>query len=142
MSQDETLFERVAATGEIDRSRQSARRRLVESILESARFVLPDDQILLRQAFEFGLSISDIARLLRSNRNTIYRRIRAIVARIRSPLFAYAAKHRRAFDPTLRQIADIVVLQGQGQREASLATGLSLHQVRKHLYALAALAGR
>ena len=142
MSQVESRMERVAQVEDGGQGRRASRRRQVDSILEAARFVHPDDQLLLRQALEFGLSIGDIARLMRCSRSVIYRRIRTTLGRIRSPLFAYAAQNRRGLDPGLRQVADLVVLQGRTQREASLATSQSLHQVRKHLHALATLAAR
>lgn len=142
MSQVQTVHERVAQADDGAQVRRTARRRQLEQILEALPLLVPEEALMLRQAFEFGAPIRIIAGLFRCDHNTIYRRIRALVARIRSPLFVYAAKHRRSFNPALRHVADLVVLQGRSQREACTATGLSLHQVRKHLLTLTTLAGR
>ena len=122
------------------RNATAGRRRQVESILACAEHLAPDDAFLLRQVFEHGLRIEDIARQARLPRLRVYRRVRILLSRIDLPLFRFVVGHASLLDPATRKVARLVVCHGLPQRETADRLGISLHQVRQRLARVQTLA--
>ncbi|MEX2216646.1 MAG: hypothetical protein WD768_21210 [Phycisphaeraceae bacterium] len=115
------------------------RRRQVESILARAEHLPAADAFLLRQVYEHGLRIEDIARQAHWPRTRVYRHIRNLLIRIELPLFSFLITHADLLDKPTRRVACLVVFEGLSQRDAAARLGLSLHQVRQSFARVQAL---
>ncbi|MGP1345105.1 MAG: hypothetical protein ACTS3F_00370 [Phycisphaerales bacterium] len=104
-----------------------------EAILALARFVHPRDRALLTAIYEQGHCAAHLAALTHQDPRTIRRRIRHLLTRFRSPLFAFVATHLRQWPPARQRIAVLCILQGLTIRAAAERTGFTMHAVRRHL---------
>ena len=104
-----------------------------EAILALARFIQPQDRALLTAIYEQGHCAAQLAALTHQDPRTIRRRIRNLLTRFKSPLFAFVATNLRQWPPTRQRIAVLCILQGIPIREAAARTGLTIHAVRRHL---------
>jgi DNA-directed RNA polymerase specialized sigma24 family protein len=132
------LEQRVAA--DLAR-RRTDRRDRVERLLALSEHLPPSDRLLLRQVFERGNTVADIARLAGTCPRKLRRRLRALIRRTRDPLFRHFILHQDLLPPPARRSVQLHILQGKSLRAAADLTGHSLHQVRQHLLIARTLAG-
>jgi len=144
MRQAGSTFERVGvasdAGGGQRGGQRGGRRRQVERVLELAGHLGAKDAFLVRQVFECGLKVVDIARQAGCGRGKVYLQLRSALRRMRAPLFAFAVAQGDLFSPTVRRTAQLVICQGLSQKEAAARTCRSLHAVRQDLHTVRALA--
>ena len=88
MGQAGSTVERVALVSDAGDERRSGHRRQVERVLELAGHLGVKDAFLVRQVYECGLKVADIARQAGCDRGRIYLQLRSALRRLRSPLFA------------------------------------------------------
>ncbi len=127
----------------------------IDAILRRARWLDPDDAALLRAVYEQARPVAEIARLLDVDPRSVRRRVRILSERVLHPRFLVAARVVRpdadlrrlvpepdpaAWPPNRRRVAEAMVIRGLNMRDASIALGLSLHTVRRHIDAIHALA--
>lgn len=89
--------------------------------------------------FERGMDAVSIATMLNENPRLIRKRIKNIIRRLTDPRCSYVIKHRRAWAPKRREVAEELFLRGRSMREASERLGLTVYCVRKHRDAIDAL---
>lgn len=135
----ENVRERVARVADGQDRRQGARDR-VESVLGLAEHLPEDDRLLLRQVYELGLTVPQIARQMQRPRGQVYRRVQRVLRRMGSPLFRYVAGHQRILPAELRPVATHCVLSGLSVRRAADRSRMTLHEIRSRLQALKMLA--
>lgn len=134
-------FEQVAVAAQADgAAARAGRRERVEWVLERAEHLPAGDRFLLRQVFEFGASVGDIARQMGRLRGVIYRRIRRLLRRLRNPLFAYVVARGDLLPPPLRQAGWLVAVEGRSLENAAAAIGCSRHVVRVRIAAIRRMA--
>lgn len=122
----------------LDLRRRSARDR-ADTIIERARWCLPDDRALLNAIYADGLSVADAARLRNTTPRTLRRRVRLTTERILSRRFEFVLRSRDDWPPVRRRIATACILQGRTHREAALHLRISIYNVRKHMQVITAL---
>ena len=142
MCQGATDFQRTNLATAQDQTRTGNQRTQVERLMARAAHLPAGDRILLHQVYELGLKPADIAKAAQSDRQIIYRRIRALLRRLADPLYLYVVAHFETLSPAVQPVAKAIVLHGHTQRQAAKLTGQTTHQVRSHLLALRALAQR
>jgi len=113
--------------------RRSLHRDYGEAILRFARALPEDERSLLEAVYGRGLSVKDVAGLVREEPRRLARRVKRLVERLLSPRFAFVYARRHAWPPRRRRVAETVVLHGRSMREACDALALSLHTVRREL---------
>ncbi len=130
-----TVQERVGRVAAGDDRRAGGRDRM-ETLLALAEHLPDDERVLLRQVFELGLTVPQIARQTQRPRGHVYRRVQRILRRLNSPLFRYVAGHQRILPAELRAIAGLAVLAGLSVRQTARRARLTLHEVRSRVMAL------
>ena len=138
-SRSESVPERVACVAAGEDRRVGARQR-AETVLALAEHLPEDDRVLLRQVFELGLTVPQIARQMDRPRGRVYRRVQRVLRRMATPLFRYVAGHQRILPAELRPVATFCVLAGLSVRHAAGRSRMTLHEIRCRLQALKMLA--
>jgi len=106
--------------------------RMRERVVHLAR----EDKEFLTPILDGSLSIAQVARLSGQPGWRLRRRLRRLLARLRSPRFRFVAREMELWPPARREVARAVVLEGRTQREAALRLGVSRHHIRRHLEAV------
>ena len=115
------------------------RRELAEELASRAHLLCREDRELFTAVFEDGRSCEALARIGNISGRTIRRRIERLVERATSPLFVFVCRHRDEWSPTRRRIATMLFLHGRPARDVARELGLSVYNVRYHLYAVLAV---
>ncbi len=131
--------DRVSRVAQGDDRRAGGRDR-IESLLALAEHLPEEERLLLRQVFELGLTIPQVARQTQRPRGHVYRRVQRILRRLSTPLFRYVAGHQRILPAECRAIASLAVLAGLSVRQIAQRTRLTIHEVRSRVQALKMLA--
>ena len=112
------------------------RRRPTEAesalILKSLKWLPADEQSLMRAVYARKTPVAHVARLMGESPVALRRRIRAIVRRVLSPAFQYAALRRDRLSPSMRRVATSCILHGVSLRDASEELKMSYHTARRH----------
>lgn len=119
-------------------SRSSAARRPSASgraahaakIAALAEYLPPTDRSLVRWVYHDGKSLAEIACLLRVRRTSLARRVRRLVARCRSPEFAFVAAHMSTWPAPMAHVARACVLEGRSVRSAAGSLRTTVHAAR------------
>lgn len=119
---------------------KSEGRRRSEGLVTYAEHLDPADRALVVSVFERGLSAAELARATGRDPRHVRRRLKRLIARMASRPFQFVLRHRANWSLNQRRVAEAVVLRGRTQREAAAELGLTLHQVRTYLHAIAVLA--
>jgi DNA-directed RNA polymerase specialized sigma24 family protein len=109
------------------------RRDAVEHMLRLADQLPPAERSLVQAVYDRGLSAADLARAAGLPPWSVRRRLRRILARIASPVFAAVLRLEGDWPPRRRAVARAVWIEGLSQREAARSTGLSLHHARMEI---------
>jgi DNA-directed RNA polymerase specialized sigma24 family protein len=144
-------------------------RAQIDDVLLAARHLPPRDRALIDSVYRRGMSINAIASMTRIRPHGLRRRLRGIMRRLRSPLFRHVLREvmtagqreastmqpKHAGDATglnpagasrelspehRRAIARAIVLDRRKQRDVARDLNLTLHQVRRELDRLRAIA--
>jgi DNA-directed RNA polymerase specialized sigma24 family protein len=142
MCQSEPVFERVAVAGAEPSPVRAGHRVQVERILAFAAHLPADDRFLIRQVFEFGAAVPDIARQKGCLRGVVYRRIQRILRRMRAPLFAYVVARQDLLAPPLARAGRLVAVEGLTLEAAAAALGCTLHTLRARIATIKTMAHR
>lgn len=116
----------------------SSLRRQVEVVIRRAAFLTRKDRALVLGAFDKGMDVPDLARLLGVCPSTVRRRLSRILRRLAGPTFDFVLTNRSRWSHERRRVAEMRMLQGRPLREIVERTGLSMHEVRRHDAALRA----
>lgn len=119
--------------------RRRASRDHAEAIIARSQFLSGSDRAIIESIYSEGLTAAEIAAIRDECPRAIRRRVRSVVTRLQTPLFAFVVQQRPNFSPLRRRIATMCVLHGHSIRAAAERTGLTLHAVRKHMHAIHAL---
>lgn len=162
---DAGLGWRPAAVHHHDVERASDLRRrharsMVETLLDLAVALPPNERALINAVYRDGKTALELSPLVGDSPPVIRRRVRAIVKRVMTPEFRYVAAvtgalrgpvdiRRLAGDdvPTIaskwprmrRRVAELCVLEGHSQRAVADKLATSVHTIRRHMNAVAAL---
>ncbi|QDU72773.1 hypothetical protein [Mucisphaera calidilacus] len=117
-----------------------SQRNHADRILARAAYLPRHEQLLLDQIYRHGMTITDTARLLDKPPRTVQRRLRNLLNRLNSDLFAFVATQLDLLPPDVRPTAKSVALHGHSLRKTARQTGISLHRVREHMGVVKALA--
>lgn len=117
------------------------RRAYIEQILDRAVHLGESDRILIQQVYEFGLSMTDVARLRKEKLKSVQRSVSRLLVRMNSELYLFVLSHLDVLPESIRRAADLVVLQGYSLRRAADMSQQSLHHMREQMRSLHALAG-
>ena len=139
MSIARTTDDRVALAAGRHDVRDGHRARM-ERLLALAEALPDEDRLLVRQVYEIGLTIAEIARQAERPRGRIHRRLQGILRRMRRPLFRYVAAHRAILPVELRRVAELKAIHGLSGRRIAAITRQTQHAVRFKIEALRALA--
>lgn len=112
----------------------------IERLIDRAQYLATTDRALLEQVYGQGTSLTAVARLMGQTPRTLQRRFAKIIQRVNNKEFVFVARHQALLSQPQRQVARKVVLQGKTLRQTAVESGLSLHQVRRHLQEVHALA--
>ena len=112
----------------------------IERLIDRAQYLAPADRALVEQVYGQGTSLAAVARLMGQPPRTLQRRFGRIMQRVNSKEFTFVCRHQALLSGPQRQVARKVIFQGQTLRQAAAYTGMSLHQVRRHLHEVQALA--
>ena len=104
-----------------------------EILLNRAELLEPEDQALLRLAFDRGASLGEVAAVMGANRGTVSRRIKRLLARLQQPGFLQLYREDAQLAPLTRRVAQAYYIRGLPQRAVAQRLGLSLHQIRQQL---------
>ena len=115
-----------------DHQRRTLSRQRAERLLRLAESLPAGDRALLKQVFEHGQSAAEIARLAQQNPQTVRRRVRQLLRRVESPMYRFVAGHLDMLPRELQPTARRHILEGLSLRQTALATGQTLHRVRRH----------
>jgi len=121
-------------------------REQAERLVDRASALPDPDRVLVELVFREGKSMSDIAALRGVPPSVLRRRVRRLVRRMASDEFLFVSRHVAprhggpcAWSGTRRRVAEACVLRGLSLRQAATLLNLSLHTVRTHRVALAAM---
>lgn len=126
--------------------RRGFHRDLAQALVERAAHLPEPDRYLVEGVFRDGRSIAHLSAMWAPrpepgrNPQSLRRRLHRLIARLSSHRFLVVAEHSDRWTPTRRRVATACVLHGMSLREASEALGVSLHTVRRHFEAVAAVA--
>ncbi|MEO1129793.1 MAG: hypothetical protein AAFX05_08830 [Planctomycetota bacterium] len=126
----------------IDHAQDLRRRRtreLAETLVEDARWILPDDRAVIHAIYADGMTAQNVARLRNEPPRRLRRRVRVLVSRILSDRFRFVLIHRDAWPPMRRRVAGACILQGRSMRAAAAHLHISLHAVRREMDVINAL---
>jgi len=119
--------------------RQSQRRQ-VSQMLQLAEHLPDTDRLLIEQFLGQGRPVSHLAKLSGIPIRQMHRRVNSITKRLSKKLFRAVSLQLELLPREARTTAKLVVLHGMSMRKAAETTGLTLHQVRKHMNSIRATA--
>lgn len=114
-------------------------RDTIETLLQRARYLMPEDGAILIACYQDGLRISDLANLRQISIRTMRRHIKRLAIRIISPIFEYVMLYESSWPATRARIARAVYLQGQSLRAVADSLHMSLHIVRRQAQCIRAI---
>ncbi|MBL8756964.1 MAG: hypothetical protein JNK35_00875 [Phycisphaerae bacterium] len=138
-------------------------REQIETLVARARFLPPDDRLLVQAIYVHGTAICDFAALTDRCPRSVSRRLQSILHRIRSPEYVYVTAHASEYlrDPRedrpaapatesprrarsaselVRRIARDCIIEGKPLRQLARELGVSYFSLRQRRIALRALA--
>lgn len=117
----------------------ASRRTQIETLLGMAESLSPGDRALIRSMYDRGMSAAELARAAGVGAQGIRRRIRRLMDRMADPMFRYVLHSKQHWPRARMRVAEMIFLQGAGQRETAAALSMSLHNVRQHAAAVQAM---
>lgn len=143
--------------------RGSTPREQIETLVARARFLPPDDRLLVQAVYVHGTAICDFAALTDRCPRSVSRRLQSILHRLRSPEFVYvtaraseyladpgddrppaapteAPRRARSASELVRRIARDCIIEGKPLRQLARELGVSYFSLRQRRIALRALA--
>jgi len=119
--------------------RRRRSRELGETIVDHARWSLPDDRAVLHAIYRDGLTAHQVALLRHEPPRRVRSRVRRLVQRLLSDQFLFVLRMRDAWPSLRRKVAGACILQGRSMRETADHLHISLHTVRKEMAIIDAL---
>ncbi len=119
--------------------RRRRSRELGETIVDHARWSLPDDRAMLTAIYRDGLTAREVAALRHEPARRVRSRVRRLVARLLSDRFLFVLRRRDRWPTLRRRVAGACVLQGRSMRETARHLRVSVHVVRKQMDIINAL---
>jgi len=119
--------------------RQTHRRQVSEMLMYS-EYLPESDRLIIEQFLGQGRSVAHLAKLSSVPVRQMHRRVNSITNRLSKKLFRAVSVQFDLLPKEDRPIAKLVVIQGMSMRGAAKTTGLTLHQIRKHMNSVRATA--
>ncbi len=129
-----------AADGAPTDLRRRTQRDLAERVLIRSEWLMPDERALLAAVYRDGATTVELAALSGMSPKSVRTRVKRLVARVLSPGFEFVMRRRDSWPAERRRVATAFFLQGRSQRDAARFLRLTLHEVRRHIDAVRALA--
>jgi DNA-directed RNA polymerase specialized sigma24 family protein len=114
------------------------RQTAADRILALAPHLGPNDRALIEQVYRHGQSLAEVGRAAGVPAGRLQRRLARVLQRLRQPLFQFVVASGDMLPRETRATARLVVLEGQSLRRTAARTGLTLHQVRRHMHTVRA----
>lgn len=111
----------------------------IGQLLKLACHLPTEDQALLEAVYECGMKRAAMARAMRCTPKVIQRRLRGIVTKLKSPAFRFVLAQAGRWPERRRLVAHAVICRSLTHRQAAVALGLTLHQVRMEMARVNAL---
>lgn len=108
-------------------------RDLGEFTLFRARFLIPEDRLMIEQMVRRGLTCEAYARISGRTPRSIQKRFKRLIQHLQDPRVVYILSHHRHWPAPLAEAALEVYVRDRTLRSAAQILRLSLHQLRKHL---------
>ncbi|MBC7771233.1 MAG: hypothetical protein H7210_01935 [Pyrinomonadaceae bacterium] len=108
-------------------------REAAEALVLRATWLPDCDRQLVLAVYEEGKSVIDLASLMKQPVRTLRARVRRLVERITSPIFAFVALNLDQWPMMLKRVAEACVVRGLTIKEASAELRISYYSVRRHL---------
>lgn len=112
--------------------------QLDERVLGRAELLGEGDRELIEAVLGRGQSAASVARMMRARPRAIQARVRRLTQRLTSRRFLEAARALPFLSARDAMLARLRYCQGATYEEICRRTGLTLHQVRRHLDRIAA----
>jgi DNA-directed RNA polymerase specialized sigma24 family protein len=127
----------VSRSRAIRRARRGrAYRDQIEELAQWARFLAPQDRVLVEQVAVHGQPASALAQLAGVSERQVQRRLQALVRRTKRPEFRLIALCPEVLPPEHLALARARFLEGRPLRDAADRANLSLHAARHRLAGL------
>lgn len=107
------------------------RRERIERLLRLAEHLAPSDRALIEGIYDRGMTAAALARAAGVQPTTMRRRARRLLNRMGGPIYRFVLAHRDRWPKRRRAVAELIYLQGRGQRETAAVLNCSLHEVRQ-----------
>lgn len=107
-------------------------------VLHRALFLTPADRAVVQGFYDRGMSAAQLATLIGVHPCTVRRRMRQLVAHLRSPMFGFILAHRGRWTHSRRTVAEMHLLQRRPLRETARRSHLTMHIVRRETDAIRA----
>lgn len=108
-------------------------RENVERVLQASARLREPDRVLIEAVFGEGRSVASVARLTGARDRLLRRRVRALVERIQSPMFAFVSARAAEWEVEQRRAAVAFFVEGRTIRETAREIRISFHRTREHL---------
>ena len=109
------------------------KRAQIEQLLALAEYLLPRERVLVEHVLDKGMPLARIAKLYQRSARKLQRQAMSIIKRLSTHMYRFVALQMATLPTETRTTARHVVLYGLSMRQTSITTGISLHQVRKHM---------
>lgn len=162
LSQTES-FSMLSQSEQIVDQRSRTPREQIETLVARARFLPPDDRLLVHAVYVHGTAICDFAALTDRCPRSVSRRLQSLLDRLRSPEYVYVTAHANQYlsEPVaapqaapgdqasrrvlpvsaqIRRIARDCIVEGKPLRQLARELGVSYFSLRQRRIALRALA--
>jgi DNA-directed RNA polymerase specialized sigma24 family protein len=123
-------IDRIATTAHQYRQ---AQRLQINQMLILAEHLPETDRILMEQFLGQGHPVAHLARLFGVPVRQMHRRVNSITKRLSKKLFKDVSTQFDLLPREARPIARLVVFHGLSMRKAAKTSGMTLHQIRKHM---------
>ncbi len=118
--------------------RRPEQRRDDDWVLHRALFLTPADRAIVQGFYDRGMSAAQLAGLIGVHPGTVRRRMRQLIAHLRSPMFGFILAQRGRWSRNRRTVAEMHLLQRRPLRETARRSHLTMHIVRRETDAIRA----
>jgi len=132
---------RRAEPSQRDRSNHHGRRDQSELLLYRAAFLEDEaDRLLVEQVCQHGRPLRELATMQGVAPKLIERHYNALIRYLKDPSYSYLTVNAALLRPEVRRTAQARYFGRRTLRQTAKHLGLSLHEVRKHITIVQALA--
>jgi hypothetical protein len=108
-------------------------RTAMEALFEYASYIAPEEQQFLSSCLESNYSQYKLARIHKTTRSSLRRRIRALVSRLSDPMFRLVVRYGKLLPTSLAAVAKARYVEGYAWSRIMKDHSLTRQQVRYRL---------